>query len=424
MIESKGLLSTPLVSNTYKYKNVFKLSILTKILYIIYLFIFLFIKFDISIMGNNISFSFIILLLIILIIIIDSILTKTSVYDKISKDKFIEFLFIFLIICFIVSCFKNPSLSSGIEGIFRVISWILTFYIAQYFSMINKFRKYILYIIFLSTVFYSLLCFKAIFLDKISPILITFISNNRNSFAHYIANVAPLVLLSIKFLRKNIFLLIIYVALIFVTIMITLSRGGLISWVISLGVIMLMLRNSKNKLWILAIPSIIIFVLFIYYYQNFGNQFQSIYNLNIRSSNYFRLELIFAGVNMGFHNPLFGVGYNQFPYQLTRYASYIFVNSIENGFYPHNDYIKIFAETGLLSLLILIILLVYILLKILKTLKYYDNNQNILIKDNRYIKISILASLISLIVSGISTTALSNVFGWFLLGIIHGISQK
>jgi O-antigen ligase len=77
---------------------------------------------------------------------------------------------------------------------------------------------------------------------------------------------------------------------------------------------------------------------------------------DLQGSTESRRAFVIAGINMGFHNPLMGVGIGNFP---KVWQSYAIGNVVETGFRTaHNTWVLCFAETGVPGLLLLIALVV------------------------------------------------------------------
>lgn len=156
-----------------------------------------------------------------------------------------------------------------------------------------------------------------------------------------------------------------------IAILLTLSRSGMICYVI----INILFIEKENYRDIRKIIKNVIFVISLimigFFIANNLGLYIDRWSLNEGAGTNGRLDALISGIRIFIKNPVFGVGLNRCEYYSVIYGS-------PNPIKPHNTIIFILAETGVLPASILICMIVYIL-KISITYKIYNSLKAILV---------------------------------------------
>ncbi len=239
---------------------------------------------------------------------------------------------------------------------------------------------------------------------------------HSNGFAFYLQLLIPL-FLAFSIVRSNGIcrLLSGSIALFgFIILLLTLSRGAWVSFIVSIVVLLILfLKKLNNKAEIIkwVILSLIIFSVMIFFFGElisvrlFGHDYGAAYS---------RIPMMKTALNIIGHNPLLGIGINNYAESMIDYD----VTGHSFSLYRpvHNLFLLIAAETGLLGLLFFLWLLVRAILMGLKMLQSFKGT-------DASIVIGIIAGLIGFIIHAQVDFVLldyMNIF-WLYLGIISGM---
>ncbi|MDZ7292069.1 MAG: O-antigen ligase family protein, partial [candidate division KSB1 bacterium] len=194
------------------------------------------------------------------------------------------------------------------------------------------------------------------------------------------------------------------IALLVPTIASTFSRTGFL--VLAFVILMSLTVNRRTQFWltIAILGAIIIFVVPSLYWSRIGTLLTDREGSN-------RIFLYQAALKLIQINPVLGIGYGGYPFLVNRYypLHYTTVST------PHNIYLEIVSETGLLNLLIYG-LLFWFLLRSLKTMAVQTaatSNRAWLGIWVRTLRIGILAYLLA----GLTTSVLLNSVIYVLIGL-------
>ncbi|MFN8577130.1 MAG: O-antigen ligase family protein [Candidatus Sericytochromatia bacterium] len=208
------------------------------------------------------------------------------------------------------------------------------------------------------------------------------------------------------------------------TIVLTFSRGIWLSAVISLALILILGRKIlKRNLIYLGIVGIIGLIPIIINWEAIVTRFLSIQNIfnNAENSIEWRKSLIESTFNIFLDNPVIGTGLNSFPFVFSYYqqkAGYYSIN-------PHNYYLQLLAETGVMGFFSFMILVLSILYM---SFKAFKNSENIFRGIALGLLVGILSSLIHISVDiDWSVLSIPMVF-WIevglLIAIYHSVNFK
>jgi len=189
---------------------------------------------------------------------------------------------------------------------------------------------------------------------------------NRNHFAGFMEMVAPLAL-GYAFYCKNRakkFIFGFMATIICVSIFLSLSRAGSLSLIFSLILMVYFLKKDwviQEKYWVLIAGGILIVLLLsVIGIEPIKYRFAS-----LREGFFQRLSVFKDSYQMIKDFPSFGIGLGNFQFAFSSYLSFF---SEGYYFYPHNDYIQIITETGLIGFSFFFLFLLKVFKTILKRL--------------------------------------------------------
>lgn len=125
-----------------------------------------------------------------------------------------------------------------------------------------------------------------------------------------------------------------------------------------------------------------------------------------------RLTLIDAGIAMFKDHPLIGVGIGQYPDNL-RYYGYQAGYHRAHNLTPHNTYIQMLSETGVIGFGIFIMLIVSSLIGLIKIIHRNDPSE----KDVKSVSMLILIMCVLILIGAWSKTEGASKLLWLLLGL-------
>ena len=184
------------------------------------------------------------------------------------------------------------------------------------------------------------------------------------------------------------------------------ARGTAVAVIIAIAFIFLKYRETaklygKNLLYS-ALSGILVYIVLYYLILPVDNAGVSL----MRTSSSGRMDMWLSAFQMFIDNPVLGVG----PYH------YAFIETTPTYAHPHNFYLQVLAEWGVISFLALAILLFFFVKWLYKDFDR-ENFSSLDTDNDRYLRMglcgSILAALIHAGVSGIFHTPMSQM--WFIL---------
>ncbi|MBP7087709.1 MAG: O-antigen ligase family protein [Candidatus Omnitrophica bacterium] len=189
---------------------------------------------------------------------------------------------------------------------------------------------------------------------------------NRNHFAGFMEMVAPLTL-GYAFYCKNRakkFVFGFMATIIYVSVFLSLSRAGSLSLIFSLILMVYFLKRDwviQEKYWVLVTGIILVVILLsVVGIEPIKYRFASLKEGFLQ-----RLAIFKDSYRLMKDFPSFGIGLGNFQFVFSSYLSFF---SEGYYFYPHNDYIQIITETGLIGFLLFILFLFQVFKTILKRL--------------------------------------------------------
>lgn len=328
--------------------------------------------------------------------------------NKITRDNLIIFT-IFTFWLFI------RSITSGniINSLDKFSSFMLLVVIVYYyFGFIplnyNRFKK-ILYVLFTTILLMSILALvNFIGADK-SDVRFTANGQNVIGFSRYLV-IMTIMIVTLAFNKNHILnrkTAIVFSLTSFLLVILTNTKGALLSLILSIILTLLtvgkraQLRKNLYKILIVILILILILIIlpnkYTHRYVNIGEVFS-------RGSFHSRISLYSQAITSWLNNPLVGVGF----------GNYKFVN-LEGYTYPHNIFLEILSETGIIGITLFILLIINILFNIEKQIKEYNNDKN---------KIYIIMLKTSFIALLISAQFSGNIYGNSILFLIGALSIK
>jgi len=205
---------------------------------------------------------------------------------------------------------------------------------------------------------------------------------NQNSLAAYLACVIPIILaFSLYEWRKIVFKISVFLVagLLILSSFWTFSRGGWLGLVVGLIFVILFVNYHRIKkiFWRFFLSSCILVPLM---------AIALLFCRNKIGSNNERLTIIHSAWGMIKEHPLLGKGIGTFMDYSSLYANHV------GGFYAHNCYLQIWAESGIFSLIAFILLAGYVLYRSIKTILIMS------VSLDRYILVGLTAGLMGFLV--------------------------
>lgn len=202
-----------------------------------------------------------------------------------------------------------------------------------------------------------------------------------------------------------------------ITIILTFSRGIWLSTIIAICLILSLGRKIlKKNLIYLGIVGVISLIPLVIKWDDIVTRFLSLQNIfnNAENSIEWRKSLITSTFDMFIANPVIGTGLNTFPFVFSAYqekAGYFSVN-------PHNYYLQLLAETGIMGFISFIVLVLSILYM---SFKAFKNSENIFKGIALGLLVAIISSLIHISVDiDWSVLSIPMVF-WIEVGLLIAI---
>ena len=254
------------------------------------------------------------------------------------------------------------------------------------------------YLFFLSQTFNDL-C-----MDNSESCRISSLFNDELIMGSYLARMIPLIIISLIILLKNKFnkiLIFTMITLLIITCLISGERNSFLLSVISVFLIMLNYRFNKKLFFLFFIPLILILLSFIFTNniqkrlidQTVSEMFTND-NFNIISPVY--NDLYLNGINIFYQNPIFGTGPKTFRQECLQN-----IDKFPQGCstHPHNTYIQLLSETGIIGTSFLILFISYFFLNFIKSI-FSKNIRNDFIVIKNLIYISVIVNFFPFASSG------------------------
>ena len=324
-------------------------------------------------------------------------------------DKKVIFLFLFSAFIFINTYFRiSDDLKLGPIFYFRYILFSLAiFYFCNLFNEYKNKKYFFLLIFFLlilliDSIFQFFIGFN-ILGYKITSGRVSSFFNDELILGSYLVRVMPIILWFVFFLRinlkKNIFPIVTFFSLYFITIYLSGGRTSFFLWVITILGLLIVIKDLRKIL--LYSITVLIFFIFVTSHFKLGNEnpFHRLFiktskqitkieinnkktDTSISISNKFNLYSkeheghILLALKLFDENKIFGIGPQGFKYYCKK-VNY----SPETGIcstHPHNILIQIILELGLIGLFFYIIAAVFVLFNFFKSIFKRKFNENYL----------------------------------------------
>lgn len=294
--------------------------------------------------------------------------------SRIILHKSYTYLLAIIIAVLIISLFSPRPYVSLRSWIFFAGIALIPFIIINNFNTKEKLKR-LIFVLFFSGIVFSIYGLTKIVLSSLTPgehFRLTFTSTfyNHNHFAGFLECILPFAISGVFFYRKErehkFFQYILLSAIFFATLLLTFSRGGIISSMIAfLIVILLYLNNFKIFFPTVLISSIILYLTF-----SLKSALSKIFSFEqITLSGHARILLSKSGLLSILDKPLIGWGPGNFEIAYLKYRDSI--DGIVN--YAHNDFIQAFVELGVPVALALILILIWFFVSGIKEIKKRHN---------------------------------------------------
>lgn len=209
-----------------------------------------------------------------------------------------------------------------------------------------------------------------------------------------------------------------------VTIILTFSRGIWLSSMIALVLILILGRNIlKKNLIYLGLVGVVSLIPIVIKWESIVSRFLSLQNIfnNAENSIEWRKSLLKSTFDMFIDNPVIGTGLNTFPFVFSTYqekAGYFSIN-------PHNYYLQLLAETGVMGFISFMVLVMSILYM---SFKAFKNSEKIFKGIALGLIVGIISSLLHISVDiDWSVLSIPMIF-WIevglLISIYHSVNFK
>ena len=331
----------------------------------------------------SIFLSELILIAIIINFLILNYYKKNS--REVYKINFFKY-FIFFWILLIVSSLLSDSMETSIRTSFFYFRFGFLVLIIKYLlDYEKKFTKYFFFSLGITLLLLSIYTFLQIFILKnaVDPNRISGLFGEELVQGSYIIRTLPIFLGLIymsDILKKNMFLII---SIFIGTFLIIFS--GERSSIVNLGILLFFTIiffpfNFNKKILFTATISIFIIFLITFFdgvrHRVIKSTMESIFDNNrIIVFSYGHQSHFLSALEMIKKNFIVGIGPRNFRIECQK-RDYEYIGIYRCSTHPHNTYLEIFAETGILGFLTIFILLSYILKNLIKLLLLKNNRTN------------------------------------------------
>ena len=273
---------------------------------------------------------------------------------------------IFWIGILLLSCFFSVTKLASIEEFMRNIMYMSTAIIIFAWSDSKDRMKLISYTLLSSGLVVSGFAIVDFFMSYFDTLAFSLASSpfgRTNDLGAYMLLIFPLALASFlyendEYIEKAFYALVSILSS--VTIVLTFSRGIWLSSIIAIILILgLGIKILKKNIIYLGIVAVISLIPVVIKWESIVIRFLSIQNIFSHAENSieWRKSLLKSAVEIFADNPIMGTGLNSFPFVISAYqqrAGYFSIN-------PHNYYLQLLAETGIMGFFTFIILALSIL---------------------------------------------------------------
>ena len=273
---------------------------------------------------------------------------------------------IFWIGILLLSCFFSVTKLASIEEFMRNIMYMSTAIIIFAWSDSKDRMKLISYTLLSSGLVisgFAIVDFFMTYFDTLTFSLASSPFGRTNDLGAYMLLIFPLALASFlyendEYIEKAFYALVSILSS--VTIVLTFSRGIWLSSIIAIILILgLGIKILKKNIIYLGIVAVISLIPVVIKWESIVIRFLSIQNIFSHAENSieWRKSLLKSAVEIFADNPIMGTGLNSFPFVISAYqqrAGYFSIN-------PHNYYLQLLAETGIMGFFTFIILALSIL---------------------------------------------------------------
>lgn len=316
--------------------------------------------------GINMALSDIFMPIILLILILKK--RKMNKSNKIKSILIYEYMLLtFILISFFISIFKFDKV--GEDAFLNIFKLIISFlYLNVFYIILKRDKEDFLFMIKIwvyNTVVNSIIGIVAFIVNEVG-IETIFMYGNRlkgsfedpNLYACYLFIGFGLCIYLKELKKENI--LSIEIIVIIIAILLTGSRGALVT-LGCIALILLMKLKRKNKIGIIIIISLLVIIAFkTGFFETILNRVEF-----LGDKGDVRFKLWEIGFKLSLLNPFFGVGIGNFIYA----GNYIFDENISN--LTHNTYLNILSENGVIVFLIFFSIYMFFLRKMCS--KKYKN---------------------------------------------------
>ncbi len=306
-----------------------------------------------------------------ILLIIKIILNKNT---GVISHKSLNILYVIICAVLITALFSPRSYSAFRSWIFFAGMGLLPFIIINIFDTREKLKKLIFVLLFSGLIF-SIYGLIDVILSATTPgehFRLTFTSTfyNHNHFAGFLECILPFAISGIIFNKEKhegkSLKFILLSTILFAALLLTFSRGGIISFVIALLIaVVIYLNNFKIFLPTLVISSIILYLTF-----SLKSILGKIFSFEqITLSGHSRMLLWKSGLMSILDKPLLGWGPGNFGIAYLKHRDSI--DGIVN--YAHNDFIQVFVELGIPTGIAFISLIIWVFVSGIRAIRMRHN---------------------------------------------------
>lgn len=255
--------------------------------------------------------------------------------------------------------------------------------------------------------------------EAVSSIRVSGLATNANQAARYFI-IALVFFYYLRSKTEKPFLKFFYLVGIFITffgVFFTVSRSGMLLLFGALGLILIFQPRVKNKVGLILLTIVALVVLSFFaesIFRIIGDIFPAIQEGSDTVG--LRYNLWRAGWNMWLDHPITGVGIGQYNYLLRHYMVG-FEGPTVNFASPHNTYVQVLSETGIIGFILFMAMLIRSFQNLWPTALEIDEEFRSL-RDTWFIVLLVIS------VGGISITDLGNKVFWMVLGVSAAFANK
>lgn len=315
---------------------------------------------------------------------------------------------------------------ASLEELMRNIMYIsLPLIIFSWATSDNRI-KLLSYTVLLTGTLVSLIAIYSFLSDYIKTLAFNPVSSplsRTNDLGAYMLLIFPLALSSFLYEDKSPVEKVLYALasiLSFITIMLTFSRGIWVSTLIAIFLIIILGRKIlKKNLIYLGLFSILGAIPIILKWETIVNRLLSLQNIFLTAENSieWRKSLLRGSLRIFLDHPVFGTGLNSFPFIYSLYQERAGFFSIN----PHNYYLQLLAETGVVGFITFVVLALSI---IYMSFKAFANSENIFKGISLGLLVGIISSLIHISVDIDWSVSAIPILFWTEVGLLIAIFNR